>query len=140
MELINPDGSKGFQEECGIKMHGGGSREQSKEKKHPLRLVFKAEYGGSKLNFQLFPDSPVTEFDTIDLRSDYNNHWTHMYDNAQRARGTLTRDALFKDVQAAMGAVSSHSRFVHLYINGLYWGVYNPCERPEAALDRKSVV
>jgi hypothetical protein len=133
VELINPDGSKGFQAEGGIKMHGGGSREQSKEKKHPLRLVFKAEYGASKLNFRLFPDSPVTEFDTIDLRSDYNNHWTHMYDNAQRARGTLTRDAWFKDVQAAMGAVSSHSRFVHLYINGLYWGVYNPCERTEAA-------
>jgi hypothetical protein len=32
-----------------------------------------------------------------------------------------------------MGSFSSHSRYVHLYINGLYWGVYNPCERPDAS-------
>jgi len=35
--------------------------------------------------------------------------------------------------QLAMGSVSPHGTFVHLYVNGLYWGLYNPVERPDAA-------
>ena len=31
-----------------------------------------------------------------------------------------------------MGHPSPHSNWVHLYLNGLYWGVYNPTERPDA--------
>jgi len=131
VELINPDGAPGFQIDAGIQMHGGGSRMRTM--KHAFRLRFKSEYGPAKLHFPFFPDSPVTEFDTIDLRADYNNHWTHGFDARQRSHGQLIRDAWFMDVQAAMGAVSTHSRYVHLYINGLYWGVYNPCERPDAA-------
>jgi CotH kinase protein/Lamin Tail Domain/Fn3 associated/Chitobiase/beta-hexosaminidase C-terminal domain/Immunoglobulin I-set domain/Bacterial TSP3 repeat len=130
VELINPDGSTGFQCDAGIRMHGGGSRVRTL--KHPFRLVFKGQYGATKLDYPFFPDSPVNQFDTIVLRSDYNNHWTHGYDPNQRARGGLVRDAFVKDAQVAMGAMSSHSRYVHLYINGLYWGVYNPCERPDS--------
>jgi hypothetical protein len=131
VELINPDGSGGFQIDAAIKMHGGGSRLRTM--KHPFRLRFKSAYGADKLRYRFFPDSPVTEFDTIDLRADYNNHWTHGFDPNQRARGTLIRDAWCKDVLAAMGGFSSHSRYVHLYIDGLYWGIYNPCERPDGS-------
>ena len=28
-----------------------------------------------------------------------------------------------------MGKLEGHATFVHLYLNGLYWGVYNPVER-----------
>ena len=31
-----------------------------------------------------------------------------------------------------MGWVSGHNRYVHLYLNGLYWGVYDFAERPDA--------
>ncbi|HEY5914693.1 MAG TPA: lamin tail domain-containing protein, partial [Verrucomicrobiae bacterium] len=130
VELINPDGSPGFQCDAGVRMHGGGSRLRTL--KHPFRLLFQGKYGPPKLDYPFFPDSPVTKFDQIDLRSDYNDHWTHGFDASQRARGGLVRDAFFKDLHARMGAFSSHSRYVHLYINGLYWGVYNPCERPDA--------
>ena len=131
VELINPDGSRGFAVDGGIQMHGGGSR--ARTLKHPFRIQFKGKYGATKLAYPFFPDSPASEFDTIDLRSDYNNHWTHGTDAAQRARGGLVRDAWFKDVQAAMGDLSGHSRYVHLYLNGLYWGVYNPCERADGS-------
>ncbi len=30
-----------------------------------------------------------------------------------------------------MGHASSRGNVVHLYINGLYWGLYNPSERPD---------
>lgn len=32
-----------------------------------------------------------------------------------------------------MGQAVSHGTFVHLYVNGLYWGLYNPVERPDNA-------
>ena len=32
-------------------------------------------------------------------------------------------------MQLAMGWPASHGRFVHLYVDGLYWGVYNIIER-----------
>jgi hypothetical protein len=38
-----------------------------------------------------------------------------------------------RDTQLAMGQPSAHSTYVHLYVNGLYWGLYNPSERPDDA-------
>jgi hypothetical protein len=38
-----------------------------------------------------------------------------------------------RDSQRAMGYPSARGTFVHLYLNGLYWGVYNATERPDAA-------
>jgi hypothetical protein len=38
-----------------------------------------------------------------------------------------------RDSLLDMGHTSSHSRYVHLYVNGLYWGLYNPTERPDDA-------
>ncbi|GAH78203.1 unnamed protein product, partial [marine sediment metagenome] len=32
--------------------------------------------------------------------------------------------------QLAMGHASSHGTWVNLYVNGLYWGLFNPVERP----------
>jgi hypothetical protein len=37
-----------------------------------------------------------------------------------------------KDTHRAMGWVAGHNRYVHLYLNGLYWGVYDFAERPDA--------
>src|SRR5262249_29775314 len=38
-----------------------------------------------------------------------------------------------RDTLGVMGHPSSRGFFVHLYLNGLYWGSYNLCERPSAA-------
>src|SRR5688572_10762895 len=32
-----------------------------------------------------------------------------------------------------MGGLASHNRYVHLFINGVYWGVYDPSERPDGS-------
>jgi hypothetical protein len=131
LELIHPDGSVGFQIDTGIRQHGGSSRNNPMKK--PFGLKFRGKYGDTKLHYPLFPDTPVDEFNSLVLRPDYNNSWTHSSatEGLQRSRGTLVRDAFSKDAHAAMGDLSSHGRYVHLYINGLYWGVYNPCEDPD---------
>ena len=42
------------------------------------------------------------------------------------------RDAFAVESMRAMGQIASHGKYVHLYINGRYWGLYNPMERPDA--------
>ncbi|MFB0553287.1 MAG: chitobiase/beta-hexosaminidase C-terminal domain-containing protein, partial [Phycisphaerae bacterium] len=53
VELIYPDGSEGFQVNCGIRIHGGYFRQHNATKKHSLRLLFKGIYGPTKLQFPL---------------------------------------------------------------------------------------
>ena len=131
-EFILTNGQTGFQIDCGIRIQGNASRTPQKTPKHPFRLLFKSKYGEGSLNYPLYEDSPVTSFETIVLRSDFNNSWVH-WDAGQRTRGTKIRDAWTKDAAREMGMVSGHSRPFHLYINGLYWGVYDFGERIDAA-------
>ena len=131
VEMILPDGGTGFQIDCGLRIQGGMNRIPDRSPKHSFRLVFKEQYGAGKLHCAVFPDSPVKKFDTLVLRADYNNSWIH-WDAAARPRAQRTRDAWMKDSHRAMGWVAAHNRYVHLFLHGLYWGVYDFTERPDA--------
>lgn len=124
-ELIYPDGSKGFQIDAGLRVAGAASRSLSL--KNGLRLLFKSEYGDSKLEFPLFGNG-VDEFDTIVLRPHFNDGWG--WDGAL-GDPTFARDQWFRNSQIAMGHDASRGNLAHLYVNGLYWGLYNPSERPD---------
>ncbi|MBL9126701.1 MAG: lamin tail domain-containing protein, partial [Verrucomicrobiales bacterium] len=132
MEILDPEPGGTVQADCGVQMQGNSVRDPVKTAKHSFRLVFKGDYGDSKLRHRVFPDSPLREFDTLILRADFNNSWMH-WNGEQRPRGQRVRDAWMKESQRAMGGLASHSRFFHLYVNGLYWGVYDATERPDAA-------
>jgi hypothetical protein len=43
----------GFQANCGIRIQGGEGRVPEKSPKHSFRLVFRSEYGPSKLDYPL---------------------------------------------------------------------------------------
>ena len=135
-ELIYPDGSDGFQTDAGVRMYGGVSR-ATWYPKHTFRLLFKKQYGAGKLNFPLFQDgimgdSAVEEFDTVILRGNFNKTWTFT-NSGERTNAQYIHDSFISDTQLAMGQPGIHSTFVHLYVNGHYWGLYNPVERPDAA-------
>ena len=49
--------------------------------------------------------------------------------NSERIRMQLVRDLWGKDTQLDMGYPSGHNTYVQLYLNGMYWGIYNPTER-----------
>ncbi len=133
MEFFTADGSEAdFQVDAGIQAQGNASREPLKQPKHPLKVQFKGDYGPANLDYKIFHDSPRVEFDSVNLRVDFNFSWLH-WDGAQRARGQRTRDAWMKDSMRAMGGLAGHNRYVHLFINGLYWGVCDPSERPDAS-------
>ncbi len=132
LEFIPADGSPGFQIDCGIRIQGNYNRIPVKSPKHSFRVLFKEKYGASKLRYPMFPDSTVEKFDTLVLRADYNNSWIH-WESSGRTRAQRIRDAWMKDSQRAMGWVAGHNRYLHLYLNGLYWGVYDAAERPDAS-------
>ena len=65
------------------------------------------------------------------LRAGFNNTW-HRGSSGEEQRAQYLRDQFMHDSQLAMGDASPHGTFVHLYLNGLYWGIYNVVERPSA--------
>ena len=132
LEWIEPNGTRAAQADCAIRIQGNTGRRPDKTPKHSFRLVFKKSHGPGKFRYRVFPDSNVTEFDTLVLRADYNNAWTHWKPEDNR-RAQRTRDAWVKDTHRAMGHLAAHSRYVHLYLNGLYWGIYDVAERPDAS-------
>ena len=146
VELLNPDESQGFQINSGLRIRGGMSRTATNPK-HSFRLFFRSEYGASKLNFPLFGDEGVDEYDKIDLRTGQNFSW-----NIERGGGpgppnspessfpgepsanyaTWLYDIFSRDTQHKMGQTYSRGRFYHLFLNGQYWGLYQTDERTEA--------
>lgn len=129
VEYILPDGSTGFQADCGLRVHGYGWRYHSSTLKHSFRLEFSRDYGERKLEYPLFADSEVDRFDSVVLRAGGSKTWLDFRDPAQ---AQYLHDSFARDTARDMGKLDGHATYVHLYLNGLYWGLYNPVERPEA--------
>ncbi len=137
LELIYPDGTKGFQENCGIEIHGNSSRRPWRMQKHSMRISFKSQYGVSRLRFPLFPDSPVSEFNKIILRACFTDSWGLVSWAPGRYRpndSQYIRDVWMKESLRDMGHHATYGNFMHLYVNGLYWGVFNPTEKVTAEM------
>ncbi len=129
VELINPDGSPGFNIDAGLRIRGGWSR-HGDYPKHAFRFFFRSDYGEGKLKYPLFGNEGVAEFDKMDLRTGQNYSWANGDDHARYQ--TLNRDLFSRDTQRDMNQPHTRSRAYHLYLNGLYWGLYQTQERSEA--------
>ncbi|MCD8533801.1 MAG: CotH kinase family protein [Verrucomicrobia bacterium] len=97
--------------------------------KHSLRFFFRGEYGDAKLRYPLFGMDAAQEFDHLDLRTSQNYSWSFGSD----PNANFIRDQFNRDLQKMMGQPCVRGDFCHLFINGLYWGLYNSSERPEAS-------
>jgi hypothetical protein len=126
VELINPGSDEGFNVNAGLRIRGGWSR-HDEFPKHSFRLFFREEYGDAKLSYPLFGDEGADEFDKIDLRCEQNYGW-----NNGSQYNSFVREIFSRDSQRDMGQPYTRSRYYHLYINGMYWGLYQTQERPEA--------
>jgi hypothetical protein len=113
---------------CGIRLHGGHGRLAEKNPKHSFRLIFKGKYGPKTLKYPLYGEDEPAKFDQLVLRCHFGNAWQHWgEDNRQRAQ--YTRDVWARRIQRKMGHTSVNALYVHLFINGMYWGLYNIAER-----------
>lgn len=130
IELIDTDGTTAFQIDAGVSMFGFGFRPHTSTPKHAFHLSFKSQYGASKLEYPLFADSPIDRFDDLILRAQGNASWGDFRTTIQYTQ--YIHDSWARDTMRDMGDLTTHATYVHLYINGLYWGLYNPVERPDA--------
>ena len=133
-ELLYPDqyggyhADNGFTVNCGIQINGNYSR-LSHQPKHSFRLVFKDRWGPTKLQFPLFPGYAVTDFNTLVVTCGHNQGWSTGIANSQFLRNRFCWS--LEGVEP--GSAYVHNMSVHLYLNGLYWGIYDLCERPDDA-------
>jgi len=138
-EMIYPENDKygkykDWQENCGIKIQGGASRWQNgaMDHKQSFTLEFKDKYGAGMLKNSILATAPFnresvpTKFDKIILRTGFNRDFGSDWDRENYA---YTRDQFARDLQMMMSGWGNHGTYAHLYINGKYWGITNPCER-----------
>ncbi len=131
IELIQNDGSDGFRINGSVEIQGGTSDDRWKDDKLSMQLKFKRPYGPTKLNYDLFGNGATDSFDTLILDGVLNYSWVHTTSSGQRAEAKYIQDQFVADLQNAAGGFAPHGRYMHLYINGLYWGMYYVHERPD---------
>lgn len=139
VEYFSPsDPLDSFRVSAGIRIHGGNARTHPKK---PLRLLFREEYGLDRLRHKLYPGSPVETFDELLLRSGGHDGWalantfgTNPSDLPPH--GTFLRDQFLRLTEHEMGILSPRGKYVTVYINGTFWGVYDLHERAAAAFFR----
>jgi len=144
IEFYEPNRQLGFQQRAGLKIFGGwGSRGYSQKS---FALFARQKYGAGKINYRIFPDKPIEDFEALVLRNSGNdNQSTHQTAprppitafGAAPSYGsyfvnssfTLMRDAMMQRLVKETGLDTQAYRPAVLYINGDYWGIYNIREK-----------
>ncbi len=127
VELVHPDGSQGFQVNAGLRIRGGFSRSNNNPK-HSFRLFFRGSYGDATLNYPVHGADGTDEFKKIDLRTAQNYSWSFQ----GNATNNFVADVLARYNQRDLGQPYTRSSWLHLYLNGHYWGLFQTQERAEA--------
>ncbi len=129
-EYFEP-GGQDLQQDCGGARVGGHSLGYAKNN---LRLYFRSDYGKGQLDADFFGEDyrglpPLQHHDSLDLRG--GSHDSGFY---LGTRGQHLRNIWMDETELAMGHEAPHGRFVHLYLNGEYTGLYQLRERFDAAM------
>lgn len=127
IDSTKPTGFHGeFQYNCGLRIRGGYSR-NAQYAKHSFRIYFRDSYSVGKLDYPIFGDAGTSEHDVIDLASSQNYSWVLGDGN-----DTMIRDPFARQTLIDTGSPGSRTKYFHLYLNGIYWGLYWFDERPSA--------
>ena len=132
VEWVSLEGEVGFSVEAGLRIHGGWSRRDST--KQSFRLYFRGEYGPRELAYPLFGAESGQTYDRLVLRAGNQDSWP--CSNVvwcYRDDAVYVRDQLVRELHGAMGQVAARGRWVAVYLNGVYWGLYNLTERIDEA-------
>ncbi|MES2568797.1 MAG: lamin tail domain-containing protein [Verrucomicrobiota bacterium] len=127
VEYINTAGTSEFQIDCGVRIRGGASRAVGNPK-HAFHLYFRNSLYDGDLEYRLFGTAGASQFSQIDLRCEQNNSWS----NGGSTQNALIREEWARQTQAEMRQPYARNGYFHLYLNGIYWGVYNFEERTES--------
>lgn len=110
------DGEEAFTIPFGLALHGNDSRLGAKKN---YKLRFRAEYGASKLNYHLFDNRDIDEFDSLLLKGG-SEDWG----------ASMIRDELATSiVDGTTELYTQAKKPVVVYLAGRYWGVHHLRER-----------
>ncbi len=117
-EYFNPlAGTTSFGSLAEISMYGGVGRD-TQYLKHGLEVHFENAEGKTYLDENIFGDGYLP--DGLILRQGFNDGWSWGGANTAFIHDQWVRDAL-----TALGTPNTPGIWVQLFVNGLYWGVYN---------------
>ncbi|PSR54942.1 hypothetical protein AHMF7605_16240 [Adhaeribacter arboris] len=127
VEIFYPDNTK-EQFNTGLESHSHNRLKRS------LKLNIKSE-----ITSNIFKKAPLNGANAVNtfkstkivLRAGNNRSWARSFN---QDRTCYTRDEWYRASQLAVSGVGGRGNFVHLYVNGLYWGLYNPVERSDAGM------
>ena len=105
------DGEEKFSVPFGFRLHGNDSRKGAKQN---FQLRFRSEYGAGKLNYKLFDDLEITEFNSLLLKGGSEKWYSDMLCDEVATAVTHGTTSLY--TQAMKPVV--------LYLGGKFWGVY----------------
>ncbi len=104
LKLTNPEGSSPWP--------------NNSTQKPSFNLFFDSDFGPGKLDYNLFTNYTTREFEQLRLRAGKNDIST-----------PFIEDELVRRLYIDLGEVGSRGLFCSLYVNGIYRGVFNLCER-----------
>lgn len=124
-------GTHDRQADCGLRMQGLSSTSPSVYSKLSFRAIFRKKYGEGTLNHNVFPNDPtsVNKHNSLILRAGSSDKWDHTMSSPVFANPQYIRDEFVRRSQLATGGKSARGTWVHVYLNGMYWGLYNLTER-----------
>ena len=114
--------------EFGVRIRGGPSRSPNNPKQ-PFQCSSTATMGRAPLDYPIYSSEGASEFDGFDIQCSQNYSWSYHRDMSHNG----LREIWSRDAQRDLGHPATRGRFVHLYLNAVYWGLYQIQERPEAA-------
>ncbi|MBT4482321.1 MAG: hypothetical protein HOC71_01430, partial [Candidatus Latescibacteria bacterium] len=115
VEFFEPDGSLGFSINAGTRIQGKyGTTFPQK----PLSIFARGIYGCNEIEYQIFPDLPITEFDSFILRNT-SSDWSYAF----------LRDPLIQSLFKELDVDIQSYRPAVVFINGEYWGIHHIREK-----------
>jgi hypothetical protein len=100
---------------AGMRIQGASSTFMPKK---GLRFFFRGDYGTPEFNYPVFGSENVKSFQKLVVKPGYDDDMTMDV-------GTLLRDALALELWKKTGGTKQLSKFIILYLNNQYWGIYN---------------
>ncbi len=120
VEFYENNGSLGFKTDAGVEIMGKCSRTVPQKS---FAIKMKSKYGNDKLEYKLFKDEKIDEFEDFILRNSGNDWGKSMLRDAFMQ--TLIKETTDIDHQAYRPAL--------VFLNGKFWGLYNIREKTNKA-------
>jgi len=113
--LFESDGSFGFAQNIGLRIHGGGTRQFPLK---ALRIYARNEYGKNTIDYPVFPWKEHQDYKRLLLRPS-GNDWRHNF----------CSDGLSSLLIEDLNIQKQEYRPAVVFINGEFWGLHNIRDR-----------